>query len=183
MIDLPWWRKDVYGWPIETPINRPFKAFTRIVCQNIKKLFIWGRRRRIGQWTAVSLPLINKVMPDWSAKEFVSVQPMQGPHKEYYIEHVDRANPRVGYLDGYEDKHPEHGGCCREMWSRVYTPNGWVYEKDNAEAFKIALDKYYPLYKAEIKAEEAAWNKEHGISDDDFHFGMTIVCDSSKQRK
>jgi len=35
---FPRWKKDKYGWPIETYISRPFKSFIRIVFQNIRKL-------------------------------------------------------------------------------------------------------------------------------------------------
>ena len=36
--ELPWWRKDKNGWPIETIKGRPFSACIRIVCQNLRKL-------------------------------------------------------------------------------------------------------------------------------------------------
>lgn len=35
---LPWWRKDRYGWPIETYIGKPVKSAIRILCQNIRKI-------------------------------------------------------------------------------------------------------------------------------------------------
>lgn len=34
----PWWRKDRYGWPIETFKDKPFKSALRIICQNIRKI-------------------------------------------------------------------------------------------------------------------------------------------------
>lgn len=37
---LSWWRKDRYGWPIETVKGRPFNNFCRLVCQNIRKIGI-----------------------------------------------------------------------------------------------------------------------------------------------
>lgn len=37
--DIPWWRKDRYGWPIEIVRNHPMSAFFRIFFQNIKKLW------------------------------------------------------------------------------------------------------------------------------------------------
>lgn len=36
--DLPWWKKDRLGWPIETYKNKKFKSFIRLVCQNIRKI-------------------------------------------------------------------------------------------------------------------------------------------------
>lgn len=36
---LPWWRKDSLGWPIEGFEGKPFKSATRIVFQNIRKVF------------------------------------------------------------------------------------------------------------------------------------------------
>jgi hypothetical protein len=36
--NLPWYRKDAFGWPIETFKGRPIKSFFRIVCQNIRKI-------------------------------------------------------------------------------------------------------------------------------------------------
>ena len=36
--DLPWYRKDKLGWPIETYKGKPFKSLIRIVCQNIRKV-------------------------------------------------------------------------------------------------------------------------------------------------
>lgn len=38
--DLPWWKKDKYGWPIETIKGRPVSGFVRIVLQNIRKIGI-----------------------------------------------------------------------------------------------------------------------------------------------
>lgn len=35
--DLPWYRRDRHGWPIETYPNRPVHNFIRITCQNIRK--------------------------------------------------------------------------------------------------------------------------------------------------
>ncbi len=35
---LSWWRKDRFGWPIETYKDRPFKSFVRLVFQNIRKV-------------------------------------------------------------------------------------------------------------------------------------------------
>jgi hypothetical protein len=35
---LPWWRKDKDGWPITTWEGRPVASFTRILCQNIRKI-------------------------------------------------------------------------------------------------------------------------------------------------
>lgn len=35
---LPWWRKDSNGWPIETFKGRPVSSFIRIACQNIRKI-------------------------------------------------------------------------------------------------------------------------------------------------
>ena len=36
--DLPWYRKDKLGWPIETFKNKPVKSFIRLVLQNIRKI-------------------------------------------------------------------------------------------------------------------------------------------------
>lgn len=38
--DLPWYRKNKLGWPIETYKNKPFKSFIRIICQNIRKIIL-----------------------------------------------------------------------------------------------------------------------------------------------
>lgn len=35
---IPWWRKDKFGWQIETYKGKRFKSFVRIVFQNIRKL-------------------------------------------------------------------------------------------------------------------------------------------------
>jgi len=35
---LPWWRKDKLGWPIETFRGHPFHSFIRLICQNIRKI-------------------------------------------------------------------------------------------------------------------------------------------------
>jgi hypothetical protein len=40
LYQLPWWRKDKYGWPIETVKGHPFKSFIRIIFQNIRKIGI-----------------------------------------------------------------------------------------------------------------------------------------------
>ena len=37
--DLPWWRKDKYGWPIELYTDKPVTNFGRIVLQNLRKSF------------------------------------------------------------------------------------------------------------------------------------------------
>ena len=36
--DLPWYRKDKLGWPIETFNDKPFKSFVRLFLQNIRKV-------------------------------------------------------------------------------------------------------------------------------------------------
>lgn len=36
--NLPWWRKDTLGWPIETFKGKPVKSAIRIICQNIRKV-------------------------------------------------------------------------------------------------------------------------------------------------
>lgn len=36
--NLPWWRKDSLGWPIETFKGKPVKSAIRIICQNIRKV-------------------------------------------------------------------------------------------------------------------------------------------------
>lgn len=35
---LRWWKKDRFGWPIETYRGKPFKSFIRLVFQNIRKI-------------------------------------------------------------------------------------------------------------------------------------------------
>ncbi len=35
---VPWWRKDRYGWPIETFKGKPVKSAMRLLFQNIRKL-------------------------------------------------------------------------------------------------------------------------------------------------
>lgn len=35
---LPWWKKNRFGWPIETVENRPVLNFFRIICQNLRKV-------------------------------------------------------------------------------------------------------------------------------------------------
>lgn len=37
--ELPWYRKDKLGWPIEGFKGKQVKSFVRLVCQNILKLF------------------------------------------------------------------------------------------------------------------------------------------------
>lgn len=34
----PWYRRDRYGWPIDTFKGKPFQSFMRILCQNIRKI-------------------------------------------------------------------------------------------------------------------------------------------------
>ncbi len=34
-----WWRRDRYGWPIETIRGRPISSFVRIIFQNFRKIF------------------------------------------------------------------------------------------------------------------------------------------------
>jgi len=36
--NLPWWKKDKNGWPIETFKGQPLSSLIRIVCQNIRKV-------------------------------------------------------------------------------------------------------------------------------------------------
>jgi len=36
--DMPWWKKDKYGWPIELTVGKPFGNFVRIILQNIRKI-------------------------------------------------------------------------------------------------------------------------------------------------
>lgn len=36
--DLPWYKKDLHGWPIETWKSQPIRSFLRIICQNIRKI-------------------------------------------------------------------------------------------------------------------------------------------------
>lgn len=38
MKSLPWYRKDKFGYPIETFKGKPVSSFIRIVCQNIRKI-------------------------------------------------------------------------------------------------------------------------------------------------
>lgn len=38
--DIPWWRCDFTGWPIETFKGRPIASFVRIVLQNIRKIIV-----------------------------------------------------------------------------------------------------------------------------------------------
>lgn len=35
----PWYKKDRFGWPIETIKDQPFKSFIRLVCKNIRKVY------------------------------------------------------------------------------------------------------------------------------------------------
>ncbi len=36
--NMKFYEKDKYGYPIELSINKPFKNFVRLVCQNIRKI-------------------------------------------------------------------------------------------------------------------------------------------------
>lgn len=36
--ELPWWRIDMNGWPIETVKGHPFRNFVRLLIQNFRKL-------------------------------------------------------------------------------------------------------------------------------------------------
>ena len=36
--DFPWYKKDKYGWPIETTLGHPFANFVRILFQNLRKI-------------------------------------------------------------------------------------------------------------------------------------------------
>jgi hypothetical protein len=38
MKELPWYRKDKLGWPIETYKGNKFRSFIRLVFQNIRKI-------------------------------------------------------------------------------------------------------------------------------------------------
>lgn len=36
--DLPWYKKDRYGWPIEVYKGKPIKSFIRIIFKNFRKI-------------------------------------------------------------------------------------------------------------------------------------------------
>lgn len=63
---LPWWRKDYYGWPIETYVGKPIKSFCRLVCINLKKPFQavywwWRCRKGPGKFETMALPAVKNV--------------------------------------------------------------------------------------------------------------------------
>jgi hypothetical protein len=161
---IPWWRKDSLGYPIETYKGKPVKSFFRIVIQNLRKL-IWGwhdRKYRIS-FSKFKLPLVTQKFKELNIKNFMSVQPMSAPiNLSFYFENMDANNPLVGQIFVLEEKEPlEHCGqplcCCVRgpSWHKIWTPNGWVFEKDNEVAFKEACDKYNIPYKTECE-------KNHG---------------------
>ena len=81
---LPWWRKDFYGWPIETYVGKPIKSFYRLVAINIKKPFQavywwWRRRKGHGKFESMAFPIIKGTDYQQAAKELVSVQPEKLP--------------------------------------------------------------------------------------------------------
>lgn len=187
---LPWWKKDAFGWPIETIKGRPIKNFFRYIFINIGKVWIWlgtkSNPPKVGTFESFAFPIIKNMSYGNLVEDLVSIQPMTLPdNKQYYHEIMDKANPRVGQVYHDEDKNPDCGGCCRDYWGKVYTPDGWIYEKHTPTEYATAVEKYGPLYKAEIKREEEEWNKEHGITEEDTcgMFKMTFVCDTSKNKE
>jgi hypothetical protein len=192
--NLPWYRKQVSGWPIETYKDKPIKSFFRLVVQNLRKpwdyLQRWLFHREVGRFAKFSFPIIKNMSSTDLVKDLISVQPMNYlTPKMFYTEIMDRAQPRVGQVYDDGPKYPKEcddSFCClRDYWSKVWTPEGWVSEKTEPMKFQKAFEKYNPLYKAEIEKEKSEWNKEHGISSEDLAtvFPMTIVCDSSKQKQ
>lgn len=143
----------------------------------------------MNKWTKISLPRIKNLDPNMASftKELMSVQPMQGPCPPTYTEVIDKSNPRVGVIIDDGDKHPENppgflSGCCRERWHKVYTPKGWVCEKDDLKAFEAACKKYGPKYKSLIERERKAWNKAHGLKKEPLMFNMIYIVDSKQKR-
>ena len=140
----------------------------------------------VNDWSKISFPVIENMSRKWAMKDFMSVQPLttkDGPPS--YMEQIDISNPRVGVVIHDKDKHPEPNrpplcGCCREMWSKIWTPRrGWVYEEKDPKAFKRAVKKYAAKYKAQIERERKAWNKKHGIKNP-FCMNMIVLLDSAK---
>lgn len=135
-----------------------------------------------GKLDKIMLPVIKNLPPMPLMKDIMGVQPMGYKGPPPYTEYVDVSNPRVGVVINDGDKHPGHGGCCREMWSKIWTPRrGWVREKEDLKGFKRMYRKYTAKYKATIETERKAWNRKHGITNQCF-FNMTIVYDSKQQQ-
>lgn len=114
--------------------------------------------------------------------DIMAVQPMNVPHKKYFIEVYDLSNPRVGQVFSTQDKHSKCGGCCRTFWHKIWTPTGWVFEETNPEEYKKAVETYVPSYKNAVAKEREMWNKEHDITEEDYHFPMSLVIDSKRQK-
>lgn len=163
----PWWRKDIKGWPIELFIDRPFKNFIRIICQNIRKpwdYFIrWKNRGKLGKFDSFRFPIIRKHNYAHLADELISVQPMNAPSSKMFLYlSMNEKNPVIGQVFHHEDKFPhKHDGVCMcclrgPSWSKIWTPDGWMFEKGNEEKYKEAFDKYNPPY---IAAEKERYEK------------------------
>lgn len=142
-------------------------------------------KRRVGDFSKFVFPII-KNMPKVDLRDtLVSVQPMVYPTKPYFTEYYDLSNPRIGQIfrDGNKNKDcdfPQMCSCIVEMWQKIWTPEGWICEKTDAKAFAEAVEKYAHIYKAELAIERETWDKEHGITKDDFHISMAFVFDSKK---
>lgn len=98
--NLPWWRKDYYGWPIETFKGKKFKSFTRLVCINIKKPFQrvywwWRRRKGPGKFETMAFPIIQRMDYQKAGEQILSVQPEKLPAGlVFYLDFVTSEPPK-----------------------------------------------------------------------------------------
>lgn len=152
-----------------------------------RRIEAWKARKNKNKFSSFALPIIKKMDYKSFAEAIVSVQPMSCPannQPESYVELYDLSNPREGQIFRDGEKSSNYGcSCCRAMWSKIWTPLGWVKEKRDAAAYKLAVEVYNPRYKAEIAEEREAWNKAHGITDEGLYFPMAYVFDSKNLKR
>ena len=117
------------------------------------------------QWRYICLPNIKEPFQKFDAAEFVSVQPMSNPRLGalFYMETMSSDNPKIGQIFHGVEKNPHNHGkepcmCCLRgpTWDRIWTPLGWVHEKDGEEAYKAAVEKYHEPY---MKREKEQFEK------------------------
>ena len=107
----------------------------------------WRRKRRIGKFENWTFPVIKNVDVDQLlAAEIVGVQPMMEPPPNLTIpwKVINPNKPEIGeiYTDGFKVKGESCMCCIRDVWHKIYTHHGWVYERTDPIAFKKAVQRY-----------------------------------------
>jgi len=122
-------------------------------------------------WDKISLPKIKNMDPRGFVDSLVSIQPLQGPLDPdctFLMEIMDSNHPVVGQIfhDKYKFPH-DHGDspcmCCLRgpSWSKIYTPQGWVYEETEKEEYEAAVKEYNPPYRRALRENHIKMCEEH----------------------